>query len=1107
MVQAVPGCVDADQDSTPYLDRLVCECSQRFGERDELQKLRALLEQGQIEAAVTAARAACPELLEDGRLVFMLHRQQFVELAQQGDNSRALECARQRLAPLALDAYPEAYSEFKRALLLLIYDTDARKSQQGSSAQAGPSASQGRGGVRASDAEAAVLNSKVQALADALLLPGRDAAPLEKEGGLGPASYPEADVQALVQGAGSTRREALGALQRHDKQAWPAFKSELARLRINRPLLRELMAEYLEAAGLEAGPTRAALPGGSQAAAPSMPSPAASVPGLPSSPRGQDCRLQPGSPCEGGWRSGSGSQGSERGERGSQASPGSSEHGTSRSASQSPPSKVQRRTGSRNPLHRGLSRASSGACHSAEASQEGGRDLDSAAPAASTMTAVPRHITIDPGHQGSAATPPSSTLVPPPLSISQLPALALQGGARALLQAVEALDPGLLPSQPDLHFRLVQARMAELLAAGQCGAAVLMAREQLAPLAEREPSLQGPLKAAMGSLVLLPPLEPGCPGPALPPLQPLVRACCSALRASLGVGPPRLVRLLQVLLQVHAGWLAAEAYQDPFQDVLHITSLRQHLLTPAQRAMHGQVRRTSRGRGQGQEGSGGQAAGGRTDRIASLVALGMTGLEEAMYADQVDSGEEEWGGEGEGEGGRGQPVLGAVQGPGEGPAATMQASESMGALLSLFEQQQVDMARVMRELVARQQRMHQSTDSSRAQRSRDVPAPIARPQSAAGSARLPTLRRPPLDEAAVLNVIAILEIPRSQAIELLREHQGDVEAAITTYLQMSASGTTEAMATILKIEEKIEGREAKIEGLEKKLERLEQSYPANERPAGLAVELEQYRKYMNTLQEELVELRKEKNILLGRAAVAQSQAATAGLVEAVQDMAATLKAYTAPTLKRPKLPSALSNISQTAWDYVQQDFELQMVGLQPNDLPDVKPAPDVPAYQWQDCREDDQKDAYMLYIRGIIPLDERTEWIQGDKHRTLLNANQVHKWPVGEAELYHLSGTTDAAAVLTAYMSMGLPWEGIRLTIVVKKQIVDKWHFEAAAQLICANITSSKFKPLAILTDLVDEWHLKYMSGHKLCAGRFPSRAAAVACIRDGLQKVSRLLA
>ncbi|KAL6756225.1 hypothetical protein V8C86DRAFT_113945 [Haematococcus lacustris] len=240
------------------------------------------------------------------------------------------------------------------------------------------------------------------------------------------------------------------------------------------------------------------------------------------------------------------------------------------------------------------------------------------------------------------------------------------------------------------------------------------------------------------------------------------------------------------------------------------------------------------------------------------------------------------------------------------------------------------------------------------------------------------------------------------------------------------------------------------------------------------------------------------------AAAAQSQAASAGLVipaGLVEAVAATLKANAAPTLKRPKLPSALSNISQTAWDYVQQDFELQMVGLQPNDLPDVKPAPDVPAYQWQDCREDDQKDAYMLYIRGIIPLDERTEWIQGDKHRTLLNASQVHRWPVGEAELYHLSGTTDAAAVLTAYMSMGLPWEGIRLTIEVKKQIVDKWHFEAAAQLICANITSSKFKPLAILTDLVDEWHLKYMSGHKLCAGRFPSRAAAVACIKDWLQK------
>ena len=50
----------------------------------------------------------------------------------------------------------------------------------------------------------------------------------------------------------------------------------------------------------------------------------------------------------------------------------------------------------------------------------------------------------------------------------------------------------------------------------------------------------------------------------------------------------------------------------------------------------------------------------------------------------------------------------------------------------------------------------------------------------------------------------------------------------------------------------------------------------------------------------------------------------------------------------------------------------------------------------------------------------------------------MHTWPEGEAEPYHLSGTPDAAAVLTAYKDSGMPWEGIRLTVEVKKTIEEK---------------------------------------------------------------------
>ncbi len=41
------------------------------------------------------------------------------------------ECARTLLAPLALDAYPEAYNEFKHAMQLLVYGGVAQHERPG----------------------------------------------------------------------------------------------------------------------------------------------------------------------------------------------------------------------------------------------------------------------------------------------------------------------------------------------------------------------------------------------------------------------------------------------------------------------------------------------------------------------------------------------------------------------------------------------------------------------------------------------------------------------------------------------------------------------------------------------------------------------------------------------------------------------------------------------------------------------------------------------------------------------------------------------------------------------------------------------------------------
>ena len=123
-----------------------------------------------------------------------------------------------------------------------------------------------------------------QELVDRLLPPlrSRDAAPLPSDSssglnGAGAASsgpVREADVQALIQCAGSSRRDAIEALKRHATAAsagsdgggssWDlrgAFSAELGRLRLDRALVGSLLADYVAFRGLEADIVRGAAAG------------------------------------------------------------------------------------------------------------------------------------------------------------------------------------------------------------------------------------------------------------------------------------------------------------------------------------------------------------------------------------------------------------------------------------------------------------------------------------------------------------------------------------------------------------------------------------------------------------------------------------------------------------------------------------------------------------------------------------------------------------------------------------------------------------------------------------------------------------------------------
>ncbi|KAA6426769.1 MAG: hypothetical protein FRX49_03094 [Trebouxia sp. A1-2] len=99
--------------------------------RRACESVRVLLEAGDVRSAQEAIPLQCQEALKDQRLIFRLKKQEVVEYLRQGTpeaQQQALECIRHDYASLAENAYPEAYSEFKHSMLLLVFEEELQTS-------------------------------------------------------------------------------------------------------------------------------------------------------------------------------------------------------------------------------------------------------------------------------------------------------------------------------------------------------------------------------------------------------------------------------------------------------------------------------------------------------------------------------------------------------------------------------------------------------------------------------------------------------------------------------------------------------------------------------------------------------------------------------------------------------------------------------------------------------------------------------------------------------------------------------------------------------------------------------------------------------------------
>ncbi|KAK3157455.1 hypothetical protein QOZ80_2AG0122620 [Eleusine coracana subsp. coracana] len=254
--------------------------SASYRSRQLIRHSRRALEAGDVDAALALLRAHAPAALRDHRLLFHLHKQRFVELVRRGteaDREAALDCLRTALAPYALDAYPEAYEEFKHIMLVLIYDKDDQSSPVVNEWSvkrrfelAGFLSSMLRSHLQAYDPILSMtlrylisihkvfcsrqgISSPISDLTERLLFEDRDPPVVPQECSLEAPPFDEVDVQALAHAVQLTRQGAVDSLKFAKGDLYQALQNELCRMNLDLSLLDQLVHEYCIYRGIVEG--------------------------------------------------------------------------------------------------------------------------------------------------------------------------------------------------------------------------------------------------------------------------------------------------------------------------------------------------------------------------------------------------------------------------------------------------------------------------------------------------------------------------------------------------------------------------------------------------------------------------------------------------------------------------------------------------------------------------------------------------------------------------------------------------------------------------------------------------------------------------------------
>jgi hypothetical protein len=149
----------------------------------------------------------------------------------------------------------------------------------------------------------------------------------------------------------------------------------------------------------------------------------------------------------------------------------------------------------------------------------------------------------------------------------------------------------------------------------------------------------------------------------------------------------------------------------------------------------------------------------------------------------------------------------------------------------------------------------------------------------------------------------------------------------------------------------------------------------------------------------------------------------------------------------------------------------------------------------------------MAHLDNIIPLSSRTNyplvWVKGGSQLPhLLDV-------VGMGDVLHytkITGNTDAAIVTRASSQVAMPQSGLSVLFELKKptSLVPNANYQAACQLVLANLKSPLLLPIVVLTDLQDCWRLLFMNANTVMLASC-GRPQAVQLIRDCVTQAAAL--